>query len=159
MFLKEWIIIISEKGPKGGKYREDWGWHYGKYIYVGKRTRPRTLFIHNSIGKICSPSPCDHGRASELVPLSLFMNIFGIFFAGRSVVWVSEGVRWWVPLQGCVYCLPRLREDGTLRPRAAFQDYPERGKMCSGKHLCQLSLGRSFPARQNSQFISFDICI
>lgn len=57
------------------------------YIYVGKRTPPRTLFVHNCMGKICTPSPRDHDRASELVPLSLFTNIFGIFFVGRSGHW------------------------------------------------------------------------
>lgn len=158
MFLKEWIIIISEKRPKGGMYREDWGWRYGKYIFVGERTRPRTLFVHNCIGKICSPSPCDHDRASELVPLSLFTNIWGIFcrkiacLGVRKCALMGTAARMHVPLS------PAAGRRG-LWTRAAFWNYPERCKRCPGKHLCRLSLGVSFPARANSQFISFDICI
>lgn len=81
-----------------------------KYIYIGKCAHPCTLFIHKYIGKIWSFSPCDHGRATESVSLSLSPNIWGVFcrksdcldvgmgvlvgtMAGMQELWVTAGMQ------------------------------------------------------------------
>lgn len=105
MFLKEWITIVSKKGPKGGTYREDWGWRYGKYIYVGKRTCPCTLYIILLAKFVVVPHANMTGLQSYF--LCLYSWIFLVFFAGRSIVWVLENVRQWVPPHTDMHCFLR----------------------------------------------------
>lgn len=114
---------VRKKGLKGESTKRTEAGSKGN-IYVGKCTRPRMLFIHNSTCKICRPSPRYRDRASELVPLFLFTNIFGIFCRKMGCLGIG-------PTAGCRSCCPWLH-DRTLRTSTAVQNYPETCKKCPG---------------------------